>query len=82
MELRAERRVEDEAVPVRAALLAPVRRQDEDRHRPVLQLVAHLGDRLAVAAATVVHGLACSATSVNKSISVCTSFTQSVKTAS
>ena len=49
--------VEQEAVPVGAGLVASVGRDDEERREPVLQLLAHLGDGLAVAPATVVHGL-------------------------
>jgi len=52
------RRVEQEAVPVGARLVSSVGRDDEERRERVLQLLAHLSDRLAVAAAAVVHGLA------------------------
>lgn len=52
------RGVEQETVPVGARLVAPVGGDDEQRCEGVLQLLAHLGDGLAVASAAVVHRLA------------------------
>lgn len=57
MERRLGRGVEQETVPVGARLVAAVGRDDEQRRQGVLQLLAHLGDGLAVAPAAVVHGL-------------------------
>ena len=52
-----ERGVGQEAVPVGAGLVAPVRRLYEERHGAVLQLIAHLRYGLAVSAAAVVYTL-------------------------
>lgn len=49
------RGVEQETVPVGARLVTAVGGDDEQRSQGVLQLLAHFGNGLAVAATTVVH---------------------------
>lgn len=55
MKCRLGRRVEQETVAVGAGLVAAVGGDDEQRRQGVLQLLAHLGDGLAVAATAVIH---------------------------
>lgn len=50
-------RVEQETVPVGARLITAVGGDDEQRRQGVLQLLAHFGNGLAVASATVINGL-------------------------
>lgn len=58
MQRRVGSGVEQERVPRGAGVAAAVGRGHQQRQRPVLQLLAHLGDALAVAAAAVVHAFA------------------------
>ena len=57
MKRRSETGIEQKAVAIGARLVAAVRRLYQDGDRAVLKLITHLGNRLTVSSATVVHTL-------------------------